>query len=471
MIFRVLLALRRKTLQARIKRALDRPDVIVSLAEPSGDLLTRAAREICDLAVLDRRLLQGKEAMIETFQQIPDAPSLVLLSEHDDPAERAELLAAGCEAVLYAGLNGAQIASVLQTILDKRREISRQQIEMGHPLARPRLNDFVSLSPAMQSFMDMVSRVVSSGASLLIQGETGVGKERLARAIHNEGPRSDGPFIAVNCGALPESLLESELFGHEEGSFTGATRSRRGSFELAHRGSVFLDEIGEMPHRLQVLLLRVLQDHTIQRVGGERSFQVDVRVMAATNRDLETMVEAKTFRRDLYYRLSVVALTIPPLRERREDIPELVKSYIDYLRPRIGREVTSIRPEALEALRGYSWPGNVRELINVMERAMLLCQGDRIELHDLPRSISGVDAARLAALEAPGPREQASAWLDLPLQEARQLVLERFEKAYLEELLRRCDGRVGRTADRAGITPRALYDKMKRYGLSKEDYR
>jgi transcriptional regulator with PAS, ATPase and Fis domain len=214
-----------------------------------------------------------------------------------------------------------------------------------------------------------------------------VGKERLARAIHAESRRSKGPFVAVNCAALSESLLESEPFGHEEGAFTGATRSHRGCFEIAHKGVIFLDEIGELPNHLQVKLLRALQDREITRVGSEQSFQVDVRMMAATNRDPREEVKTKRLREDLYYRLNVVTLTIPPLRQRSEDIPDIVASYLPWLRPRVGRDVTSIAPEALEALAHYSWPGNVRELINVIERAMLLCEGEQIRLADLPDTI------------------------------------------------------------------------------------
>jgi len=323
--------------------------------------------------------------------------------------------------------------------------------------------------------MRVVNRVVKTDVPLLILGETGVGKERLARAIHAEGPRSAGPFITVNCGALPETLLESELFGHEEGAFTGAVRSRRGWFELAHRGTIFLDEIGELANHLQVKLLRVLQEHEIQRIGSEKSFKVDVRVMAATNRDLEEEIESGYFRKDLYYRLSVMTLTIPPLKDRIEDIPVLVESYIKYLRPRIGCEVFGISDEAQEALEQYLWPGNVRELINVIERAMLLCNDTEITLLDLPTNISGksegttMNSASL--LHPPDLGNLQEEWLQKPLQEVRKEVLEKFEHSYLSGLLRLTNGRVGETAKRAGIQSRSLFDKMQRLGLRKEDFK
>jgi DNA-binding NtrC family response regulator len=312
---------------------------------------------------------------------------------------------------------------------------------------------------------------------LLIMGETGVGKERLARAIHAEGPRSSGPFVAVNCGALPETLLESELFGHEEGAFTGASRARRGWFELSHDGTIFLDEIGEMPLHLQVKLLHVLQNHEVQRLGSERASAIDVRVIAATNRDLLTDVEEKLFRRDLYYRLGVINLSIPPLRERREDIPALVDDYISRFRTTIGREVTSISPDALQGLVNYSWPGNVRELINVIERAVLLCDGDTIRVADLPdgiadpRTAAGITANKRALSFEVGSTSFPMQWLEKPIREVRQAVVFDVEKTYLSRLLELTSGHVGETARRAGIEPRSLFDKMRRYGLRKEDFR
>ena len=327
----------------------------------------------------------------------------------------------------------------------------------------------------MQSFMAVVHRVVASDATLLILGETGVGKERLARAIHTESRRSSGPFVSVNCGALSETLLESELFGHEEGAFTGASRARRGWFELAHKGTLFLDEIGEMPKHLQVKLLSVLQTREVQRVGAESSVAIDVRVVAATNRDLESDVASGLFRRDLYYRLSVVSLTIPPLRERREDIPALVEGLLHHFRTEIAYRIEGVTPEAMAALCAYDWPGNVRELINVIERATLLTTGNALRPEDLPEGVRG-EYTSSSQLPSPAALEEAHlriprAWLDLPLRASREALLREFERAYLTALLESTRGRVGETAERAGIQPRSLYAKMKRLGLHKEDYR
>ena len=476
MLIRVLLAVDKPKFKKSLLTLFSQQDVIVDTISRRAQLLKRISRENCDLVIISQSLIpQPVFDTINLIQQLPDSPGIVVISAKEDPEERAKFLAAGCDAVLFAGLSDESLQDVVDTILAKRSELQQKTFTTLRTLAQPRLTDFVSTSTAMQTFMRVVNRVVKSDVPLLILGETGVGKERLARAIHAEGPRSEGPFITVNCGALPETLLESELFGHEKGAFTGAERSRRGWFELAHRGTIFLDEIGELANHLQVKLLRVLQEHEIQRIGSEKSFKVDVRVMAATNRDLEEEIESRNFRKDLYFRLSVIALRIPPLRDRIEDIPILVESYINYLRPRIGCDVFGITDEAQESLCHYAWPGNVRELINVIERAMLLCNNSEITLDDLPTNISGRGkptkihaASQLKPQDVGNLKEEL---LQKSLQEARSEVLEEFERTYLSGLLHLTNGRVGETAQKAGIQPRSLFDKMKRLGLRKEDFK
>jgi len=476
MLLRVVLAVDDASLRRKLRGILARDGVVIETVRGGRLLWERAARRAGDLLVAAEVILpQPIEDSIALAQNVPEPRAVVVISDTEDSAHHARLLAAGCDTVLYAGLIEERLADVLEAVLGKRKQLAVQPPPGRPALAKPRLADFVSDSPTMQAFMQTVARVVASDASLLILGETGVGKERLAQAIHAEGPRSAGPFVAVNCGALAESLLESELFGHEEGAFTGATRSRRGAFEMAHDGTIFLDEIGEMAPHLQVKLLRALQEHEIRRVGAERPIHVNVRVMAASNRDLEQEVEAGAFRKDLFYRLGVVSLTVPPLRRRVEDIPALVESYIDYLGARIGREVVGISRSALDALCAYTWPGNVRELINVIERAMLLCEGDEISPADLPEAI---------ARDALGPGREAAGsilpspdggvpedWLEQTLPELRSAVVERLERSYLAALLHQTGGRVGETAAHAGIEPRSLYEKMRRYGLRKEDFR
>jgi DNA-binding NtrC family response regulator len=472
MLLRVALAVRDRALRARLRTALGALDAAVAVPAMRRFVWDRLGRHGADVVVVAEALVPEPAARsIERLRRLPESPAVVVLAEGNDPREHARLLAAGCDAALWAGLEAEDLRNALGGILARRQEAATGTLAAPRTLAEARLTDFVSESPAMQAFMRVVQRVVASDASLLVVGETGVGKERLARAIHAEGPRASRPFVAVNCGALPEALLESELFGHEEGAFTGATRSRRGCFELAHGGTIFLDEIGEMPTHLQVRLLRVLQDHEVQPVGGERPLTVDVRVMASTNRDLEAEVQAGAFRRDLYYRLSVVTLCVPPLRERREDIPTLVDSYLEYLGPRTGRHLDGIEPEALEVLTRYDWPGNVRELINVVERAMLLAADDTVALADLPHIIQGLATPSRGSGLRPGPPAVTEELTAQPLAAARQQVVEDFERVYLEAVLAEARGRVGEAAAQAGITSRALYDKMRRYGLRKEDFR
>jgi len=460
------------TLRRRLLRLLKAEQVMLV---PAGrqPVLESLHRSDVDLLLASRSRIDEPPAdLIRALKELPERPELLVLVDREDPEERARLLAAGCLAVIYTQLPDDALGETLHTLLERRRGDTAQRLRAERSEDNARLADFVSESPAIQAFMQVVRRVVRTDSSLLILGETGVGKERLARAIHAEGPRTGSPFVAVNCGALTESLLESELFGHEEGSFTGATRSRRGYFELAHGGTLFLDEVGEMSPPLQVKLLRVLQDRRVLRVGGERPIPVNVRVMAATNRDLEAEVAAKRFRPDLYYRLAVVTLTVPALRDRRADIAQLVSTYVAYFRATLGTPVERVSPEALEALVRYSWPGNVRELINVMERAALLSPGPVIGLAELPPAIAGASAAPSPERPAGGSGELLPAnWTSQPLKELRRALIEEVDRRYLTELLRETGGRIGEAAKRAGLDERSLYDLMRRYGLRKEAFR
>jgi two-component system response regulator AtoC len=465
MLLRIATAVTKPELQDRLRQFLKSPDSVIKAVGDHRRIWKKLARKTCDLVVLSRDLiLDDALEEIHNLRKLPEAPVIVVLSEEDEQ-ENIKLISAGCDAVLDSNLSKRKLASALNAFLDRRRKATQSTLAVRPKLAEAEISDTVAESPVMKDFVKILPRVAKSNSSVLILGETGVGKERLAHVLHHESPCRDGSFIAIHCGALPESLLESELFGHEQGAFTGATRARRGCFELAHQGTIFLDEIGEMPIHLQSKLLRVLEDHEIRRIGSEKSIMVDVRVMAATNRDLEEEVKDKQFRRDLFYRLNVVSLTVPPLRERIEDIPELVDSYIEFLGPRIGCEVSDITDEALKALCDYSWPGNVRELINIIERAMLLCENDVITIDDLPQSITGQQKLTR------DPEAFPEKWLEKPLKEARRNILEKFEKGYSTNLLTSTNGRVGEAAKRAGIDSRTLFDKMKQYGINKGDFR
>jgi two-component system response regulator AtoC len=475
MLVRVLLAVANDPLRRRIARLARQRTVLVRELEEGEGLLERLERESCDLAVVSRPLLSDPiPEATAAIRALPDRPEVIVLCDREDAEDRARLVAAGVLSVLSTGLPDAALRETIAALVARRRDEAVNRLRAERPGEQYHLSDFATQSPAMRRLIATARRLVTADSSILVLGETGVGKEWLARAIHADGPRAQGPFIAVNCGAFPEALLESELFGHERGAFTGAARARRGHFELAHRGTLFLDEVGEMPVHLQVKLLRALQDRKIQPLGGEQLIEVDVRVIAATNRDLEADMAAGRFRPDLFYRLGVVTLTVPPLRERREDIPALAQSYFEHYRARFGRPAQRIRPDALEALTNYAWPGNVRELINVIERSVLLCPGTEITPADLPNSVAaGRKTASLAANEAGegGGGRLPDAMLDRPLREARAQLLNAFEREYLAGILRRSGGRVGEAAKRAGIHPRSLFGKMRRHGLRKEEFR
>lgn len=478
-------------MRRRLQDMMARPDILTQVPRISKDFWARIVRDPSDVLIISQAYLPAQiKTEISELQSREDSPAVVVLSDHVDFKEHALLMAEGCDAVLYSGLAVEQVRDVIDTMLEKRRRQTRKNFFAPQPLAEPRLSDFVSISPGMADFMQVVPRMVRSDTALLIEGETGVGKERLACAIHAEGLRAAGRFVALNCGALPEHLLESELFGHVRGAFTGATAARRGWFEIAHRGTLFLDEVSEIPIHLQVKLLRVLQEHEIQPVGSEKSFGIDVRIIAASNRPLELEVAAKRFRRDLFHRLSVVTVTVPPLRERVEDIPTLVNLHITYLAKYMNRHVSGIRPDAVEALCRYAWPGNIRELNNVLERAILLCDDTEITLEELPQLIT--QTAMPAALQpkslgdgndrtvvgSTDPSMQSASLVELPpkwlqssLAEMRKLLLPDLERQYIAGLLTATNGRVGAAAKRAGVPERSLYQKMQQHGLRKENFR
>ncbi len=466
MLIRIMLVIPDTDLRRRVRAMLPRQDTVVDLLRGEKHLWERAARRSFDVLIAHESTVADTLAdSIALVRNLPENPSVVLMVEEDRAAEQSGFLAAGADRILYTGLRDEVLAGAIQA------EIARRQrgYDAEAPTQPPLLSDFQSVVPSMQSLLHMADRVARTGSAVLIQGETGVGKEHLARAIHAAGPRRAGPFVAINCGGLPESLMESELFGHEAGAFTGANRGRRGCFELAHAGTIFLDEIGEMPRHLQVKLLRVLHDHQVRRLGSERSLRVDVRVIAATNRDLAEEVAEGNFRRDLYYRLSVVTLTLPPLRERRADLPHLIERALARVAPRLGVHNARISDAAGEALVRYDWPGNIRELHNILERALLLGEDGFIDVDCLPPGLATTTGPTHLGDLADGAIP--AAWLERPLGEIRREITDALERAYLHAWLARTDGRVDQTARAAGIETRTLYEKMKRHALRKEDYK
>ena len=470
MLIRVGLAVRESRLQTYLAQQLADSDVRVEICGPSRSVWQNVLRRGFDVIVVSEGfVLRPVDNGIAILNELPENPTTIIIHGSESLEEHARLAAAGADVVLYTGLAQQRIYDAIESALESRRQfIQRKRIDRRGPM-EAKLADFISESRAMQVFMEEVQQVVASDSPILLTGETGVGKEHLAKAIHAQSPRSVGPFISVNMAAMPENLLESELFGHEQGAFTGAVRYRRGAFELAHGGTIFLDEIGEMPLHLQSKLLRVLQDYEVKPIGGENTLELDVRVIAATNRNLEEAVAQGAFRQDLFYRLSVLVLTIPPLRHRREDIPSMVRRFVTVFRYKIGREVDGFSEAALAALCHYDWPGNVRELMNVIERAMLLCRGHDIGLDELPEVFRRSDTGEaLLSLQGSQGREDL---LRKTLPEVQQEIMDRVDRLYLEQALAKTRGRVNEAARIAGIHPRGLYNKMKRLGLRKEDFK
>jgi transcriptional regulator with GAF, ATPase, and Fis domain len=336
----------------------------------------------------------------------------------------------------------------------------------------------IGSGPAMEEVFRLTRRVAKSNASVLILGETGTGKELVANAIHRLSHRRAGPFVKVNCGALSESLLESELFGHVRGAFTGAVNNRTGRFEAAHTGTIFLDEINSTSLHLQVKLLRVLQQKEFERVGDTETITVDTRVIAASNRDLTEEVEAERFREDLYYRLNVVPVEIPPLRKRREDIPSLVAHFLNYYSNSNDRYVVHIQREAMQALQDYHWPGNVRELQNYVERAVVLAESDELTVDQLPAYVLGqasksYSAPKIRAMDlnaltsevvAEGIRTSPNDSSDL-----HQRIVDRVEKELIIQVLQQCNHIQTKTAHRLGINRNTLHKKLKDYGIEEAD--
>jgi two-component system response regulator PilR (NtrC family) len=345
-----------------------------------------------------------------------------------------------------------ELRLVVEKALEKRLLAAENQRLRSELRKETRRRQLVGSSRAMEQLYELIGRVANTKTNVLVCGESGTGKELVARAIHDQSERREQPFVAVNCGAIPENLLESELFGHVKGAFTGAVQNKPGLFETAHRGTLFLDEIGELPGSLQVKLLRVIQDKALRRVGGTSDHQVDVRIVAATNRKLEEEVAGGRFREDLYYRLNVIQIALPPLRERLEDVPLLVQHFVEKFAAEVGKPVRGFSEGAMERLLGYAFPGNVRELENMVERAVALTQNETIGAESLPPSV----------LE-PAPRGAAA---KLPLEGSNlDSLVNDFERGLLEEALRQSRGVKKRAAQLLGISFRSFRYRLEKLGM------
>jgi len=390
--------------------------------------------------------LDGIETMMEIRKLQKDA-SVIIITAYATVDTAIAAMKEGAQEYVVKPCHPQEISLLVERII-RVKNLERENAILRRKLSRQyRFHDLASKNPRMAEIFELVKEIASQRSTVLVQGESGTGKELVARAIHFSGDRGERPFVAVSCAALAETLLESELFGHEKGSFTGAVAQRKGKFELADGGTLFLDEIGDVSPKLQVDLLRVLQERRFFRVGGSGEISVDVRVIAATHRDLAADVREGRFRDDLYYRLNVINIRLPPLRERIEDVPLLAQEFLDRLSHELGRGVSGISEEALRLLMDHAWPGNVRELENAVERALVTCKSGVLGAEDF------------AFLSRPAGRPGEGA----PLPPG--LTLQEMEKEYVAATLARLQGNVKAAAEALGIDRSTLYEKIRKYGI------
>jgi DNA-binding NtrC family response regulator len=426
------------------------------LQATSGEEALAKATESLDVALVDLHLpgMDGLELLARLKEARPEV-EVIFLTAHSSVETAVKAMRQGAYDYLTKPFRLADLEAHAQKACEKARLARRERQWVEHLNYESPRYRLIGSGPAMRKVVAMIEKVAATDATVLIRGESGTGKELVARAIHLNSTRANRPMVTVNCAALPETLLESELFGHEKGSFTGAVTAKRGLVEVAEGGTLFIDEIGEMAAGLQAKLLRVLEDGHYRRVGSTSDGHADVRIVAATNRRLEDEIKANRFREDLYYRLNVITIYLPPLRDHPEDIPELVQHLL--ATRQVGGILHRITPQAMSLLTRYRWPGNVRELANVLERAQILCEGSLITPDDLPEDLTAPSQHGGPAASAPGAAPESA-----------PRTLEGVERAHLMEVLRECGGNKVRAARALGVSRRALYRLLDRHGLRED---
>ena len=450
MMFTILIIDDEKNIREGLAANFEMEGYNVKTSSNGADGLKLIAKGDIDLVITDLRMpgISGEEVLAKVTAETPGVP-VIILTGHGSIDSAVDAMRHGAYDFLTKPLNLDQLGMIVQRALSSR-EMSLQHQQLKHELEGSNaLKTMIGKSPAMQKVQETLKKVSDSKASILITGESGVGKEVVADAIHNLSSRKNNSFIKVHCAALSETLLESELFGHEKGAFTGAEKLQKGRFELAHGGTIFLDEIGEINQNVQIKILRVLQEKKFERVGGEQTIEVDVRIVAATNKNLEEEVKAGRFREDLYYRLNVIHITVPPLRERKDDIPLLMSAFLKEFNEENGKNITGVDGRAKAAMFKYDWPGNIRELRNCMESAVVMCSGNEITLTDLPPAISQGTSS-----------DSISIPLGIPLAEA--------EKAIIQANLAANRNNKSKTADVLQIGRRTLMRKLSELTLEEE---
>jgi two-component system response regulator AtoC len=459
---RVLVVDDEQSLRKVLAATLQREGYEVSVCANGEEAIAALDRDGADVVVTDLVMpkMDGLTLLRKVVARHPDVP-VIVVTAHGRIDSAVEAMKAGAFDFLakpfdHADLKGIIAKASRQSDYNQRNVVPEERPEGS---AR-RYTEIVGKGPRMQELQQIIAKVADAPSTVLIQGESGTGKELVATALHEMSARRERPFIKINCAAIPRELVEAELFGFEKGAFTGAVQSKPGRFELADGGTLFLDEIGEIPVEMQVKLLRAIQESEFERVGGVKTTKVEVRLVAATSRDLGKEIAAARFREDLYYRLNVVPIFLPPLRERREDIPLLVEHFREKYNARLRKNVEKIEDDALTCLMAYSWPGNIRELENVLERTILFAEGPHIRLQDLPPSL------RKAAVESPPPvQESASSGPPGPLKEIVKEQVQAIERDLIMRGLEVTGGNVTRTARLLKISRKSLQMKMKEFGL------
>ena len=440
-------------------------------ASSGPDGIAAVKRDTPDLVLLDIKMpgMNGLEALAE-IRRVDEALPVAMISGHGTITDAMQATRLGAFDFIEKPFTSERVLVTVEKGLELR-SLRRENRELK--LAMEAKYEIVGNSTSLRKVLEAVQRAAPTNATVMLLGESGVGKELVARTIHRNSPRAGQRFIQVNCAAIPEELIESELFGHEKGSFTGATEKQIGKFEQADRGTIFLDEVGDMSAKTQAKVLRVLQEQEVERLGSARTIKVDVRVIAATNKNLEDAIARGEFREDLYFRLNVIPILVPPLRDRREDMPALVQHFAKLTSEEHNLKPKRFEPRAMEVLQRYRWRGNIRELRNTVERVMIMAPGDLIRVEDLPAEIRGDSAARPMASEAAAPVQStaaAAAPSSSPTPAAGTLreFKEAAERAFLVEKLRENNWNISKTAE-ALDTPRSnLYKKLEQYGIKQE---
>ncbi len=454
--------------EAKMRRVLElnlRGRYDVDFASNGQEALALVQGKAIDLVLTDMKMpVKDGISLLHDVKRIKPGLPVILVTGYGSVETAVKAMKEGAYDYIVKPLKMDEIEMVIEKALT-HADLVRENRYLRAELKRSySLESIISVNPKVMEVLDLVSQIADSKATVLLEGESGTGKELVARALHYTSHRASGPFVVVNCSAIPRELLESELFGYEKGAFTGASRMKIGSFEMADDGTLFLDEIGEMPKELQAKILRALEGYRFMRVGGVESIEVDTRVVTATNKSLKEAVRAGAFREDLYYRLNVVTLRLPPLRERKEDIPLLVRHFLEKHKEESKGKPLKVPEEVLFLLGRYDWPGNVRELENCVVRAMVLAKSESIQVEDLPPEIRGGEVCV--------PKGDFRTWNELKAvkKRARERVTEEIEYTFVKEALRRNRGNVSRSALDMGMDRRQLQNMIRKHGLNPQDY-